>query len=148
MWIEWCFIVADALIGGGLLKTSWQKKLWSTLGLEGWRWHNGSYVLQVCIKPAGILTNINTKMVGKDYWLSSLIMQPNLCGTSIPLLLGQPWLYQTRVKTNWYKGTFLVGKGMIVLCYNSITTSKTCNLLRQWWFKGKIKGIIGENFWF
>ena len=59
----------------------------------------------------GILPQVKTSILGIIYLIDYIVFQPSTPNTSYPILLGQPWLYQAKVKDDWGKGNLTIGQG-------------------------------------
>ncbi|KAL3697837.1 hypothetical protein R1sor_011913 [Riccia sorocarpa] len=55
--------------------------------------------------PIGMIRNVSTIIGGVLFFLNYVILQPE-CKMGFEVLIGRPWLYMAKVKTNWQKRTF------------------------------------------
>ena len=56
------------------------------------------------VKPMGILPNVKTTIANNSYWIDYIVFQPNSLHASYPILLGRPWLKESKAKQDWNKG--------------------------------------------
>ena len=61
------------------------------------------------VHPVGRLSQVPTRIGGKDYLLNYVIIRVNK-GRPFPMLLGRPWLYSAQVLVDWGAKELVVGK--------------------------------------
>ena len=49
---------------------------------------------QCCVKPLGILHDVQTMVVGFEFLVAYLVVRPHSYGASFSILMGRPWLLQ------------------------------------------------------
>ena len=61
------------------------------------------------VKPLGMLQGIKTIVTRLPFLVSYLVVRPHLYGGLFPILIGRPWLVQSRCVQSWHKGVITIG---------------------------------------
>ncbi len=62
------------------------------------------------VKPKGFLLVVHTIIVGIEYKIDCIMFKLLTLIFSYPILLGKYWLYQTKTRNDWGKGTLTLGQ--------------------------------------
>jgi hypothetical protein len=61
------------------------------------------------VNPMGVLLAVHTIIAIIEYKINYIVFKLLTSTFSYPILLGKLWLYQTKVRNDWGKGTLTLG---------------------------------------
>ena len=62
------------------------------------------------VLPMGVWANVDTNIAGIVYKIDYVVFQLKSSTLSYPILLGCPWLFDTKACNDWGRGTLTIGK--------------------------------------
>jgi hypothetical protein len=64
---------------------------------------------QIQVNPKGVLLIVHTIIAIIEYKIDYIVFKLLISTFSYPILLGKLWLYQTKARNDWGKGTLTLG---------------------------------------